>query len=263
MNWTLFEERKIYHSRARSFDFTECLSLLIWQPAPEKDNEEDTDKIVSIYLWAESVPVDIYQKFTREKLALKWCTTALIPMKCCTPKSKHKALKTFDVDIIMPSTYFVEKMAKEDLLRPIDKKQFTQFAQLNPALYSIKSYDPNNTYSIPHIIGATGIGINKARVKTALTSWEQLWDPQFKDSLILIDDAREVFHIALLTLGYPTNTQDPKHIHHAYQKLLALIPNIKAFNSDNPGEPFLTGDINIGMLWSGSALSAKQEDLQY
>lgn len=255
MNWIVTQKKTIgFIASLLSLG----LGMFITLSDTPSHNESQTDKTVSIYLWAESVPVDIYQKFTRET-GIKVVYNSFDSNEMLYTKIKTQGIKKFDVDIIMPSTYFVEKMAKEDLLLPLDKRKLTQFAQLNPALLN-KAYDPNNTYSLPHIIGATGIGINTARITTPVTSWEQLWEPRFKDALILIDDAREVFHIALLTLGYPTSTQDPQHIEAAYQKLLALIPNIKAFNSDNPSEPFLTGDINIGMLWSGSALSAKAED---
>ena len=47
-------------------------------------------------------------------------------------KIKTQGIKNFDVDIIMPQHTSL-KNGKEDLLRPIDKKQLTQFAQLNPA----------------------------------------------------------------------------------------------------------------------------------
>ena len=31
------------------------------------------------------------------------------------------------------------------------------------------------------------------------------------------------------------------------------MPNVLAFNSDNPGNPFMEGEVNVGMIWNGSA----------
>lgn len=52
-----------------------------------------------------------------------------------------------------------------------------------------------------------------------MTSWADLWKPEYKGSLLLTDDAREVFQMALLKLGYSGNTTDPKQIEAAYEEL--------------------------------------------
>ena len=46
------------------------------------------------------------------------------------------------------------------------------------------------------------LGISRDR---CITSWADLWKPEYKDSLLLTDDAREVFQMALLKLGYSGN----------------------------------------------------------
>ncbi|MEA7548733.1 ABC transporter substrate-binding protein, partial [Salmonella enterica subsp. enterica serovar Anatum] len=45
--------------------------------------------------------------------------------------------------------------------------------------------------------------------KNPITSWADLWKPEYKNSLLLTDDAREVFQMALRKLGYSGNTTDP------------------------------------------------------
>lgn len=77
----------------------------------------------------------------------------------------------------------------------------------------------------------------------------------------MMDDAREVFQVALTKLGYSGNTTDPKEIEEAYKELQKLRPNILAFNSDNPATPFIEGEVDVGMLWNGSAFVARQAGL--
>lgn len=91
-----------------------------------------------------------------------------------------------------------------------------------------------------------------------MTSWADLWKPQYKGSLLLTDDAREVFQVALRKLGYSGNTTDPKEIEAAYAELKKLMPNVAAFNSDNPANPYMEGEVNLGMVWNGSAYVARQ-----
>lgn len=159
---------------------------------------------------------------------------------------------------MVPSTYFIAKMSKEGMLQKIDKSKLSNFDNLDPSLLH-KDFDPQNDYSVPYIWGATAIGINNSEIDPAsITSWADLWKPQYKDSLLLTDDAREVFQMALLKLGYSGNTKDPKQIEEAYHELQKLMPNVLAFNSDNPANPFMEGEIDVGMLWNGSAFVARE-----
>lgn len=123
-----------------------------------------------------------------------------------------------------------------------------------------KSFDPSNDYSIPYIWGATGIGVNTDMLdKSEFTKWDDLWDQKWEGQLMLMDDSREVFHIALTKLGYSPNTTNPDEIKAAYEELRKLMPNVLVFNSDFPANPYLAGEVSAGMLWNGSAYAARQE----
>lgn len=50
-------------------------------------------------------------------------------------------------------------------------------------------------------------------------SWADLWKPELEGQVMLMDDTREVFHIALRKLGYSGNSTDPKQIDEAYAEL--------------------------------------------
>ena len=82
---------------------------------------------------------------------------------------------------------------------------------------------------------------------------------------MLLDDMRDVFSVALLTLGYSVNDSNPKHIEQAYLKMRALLPNIKIFSTDAVPNIFIDEDATIGMAWSGDCKSAQDENsrIQY
>ncbi|MCK6264993.1 extracellular solute-binding protein [Vibrio sp. ZSDE26] len=213
------------------------------------------DKELYFYNWSEYIPNEVLENFTKET-GIK-----VIYSTYESNESMYAKLKTqgSGYDLVVPSTYFVSKMHKEDMLQEIDKNKLSHFSDLDPN-YLDKPFDPNNTYSIPYIWGATGIGVNSDMLDgSSLSNWGDFWDSKWEGQLMLMDDSREVFHIALSKLGYSPNTTDPKEIEEGYQELRKLMPNVLVFNSDFPANPYLAGEVSLGMLWNGSAYMARQE----
>lgn len=212
------------------------------------------EKVVYFYNWSEYVPDGLLEQFQKET-GIK-----VIYSTYESNETLYAKLKTHPqgYDVVVPSTYFVAKMAKEGMLQPLDKGLLPNIKHLDSTLLN-HEYDPENRYSVPYIWGATGIGRNSDVILEPVTSWKQLWAPEWKESLLLMDDAREVFHIALVQLGHNPNTRDPAQIKAAFDYLKQLMPNVKAFNSDNPADPYIAGEVNLGMLWNGSAYGAQKE----
>ena len=55
--------------------------------------------------------------------------------------------------------------------------------------------------------GVTGIAYNKKYVKDEINSWEDLWNPEYKGKVLLLDDNREMIGMALKKQGSPTAAQ--------------------------------------------------------
>ncbi len=150
-------------------------------------------------------------------------------------------------------------MRKEGMLQKIDKSKLTNFSNLDPQMLN-KPFDPNNDYSIPYIWGRRPSASTARRLTRKLSPAGPTCGSRNtqKSSLLLTDDAREVFQMALRKLGYSGNTTDPKEIEAAYNELKKLMPNVAAFNSDNPANPYMEGEVNLGMVWNGSAYVARR-----
>ncbi len=218
----------------------------------QADNE-----VVYFYNWSEYIPDGLLQEFEQES-GIRVIYTTYDSNEAMYAKLKLTGSEGYD--LVVPSTYYIAKMAEEEMLQPLDKAQLSNLEHLDPALMD-KEYDPGNRYSVPYIWGATGIGINTDEVDPAtITGWSDLWDEQWRGELMLMNDPREVFHMALKILGYSTNSRDPKEIEEAYELLTKLMPNALTFNSDNPGGPYVSGDTVLGMIWNGSAFEAQKED---
>ena len=215
-----------------------------------------------VYTWAEYIPDGVLADFEKETgIKVEYSTYENNEVMY----SKLKIQKGKGYDIVVPSTYLVSKMRDEGLLQKVDKTKLSNFKNLMPDLLN-KPYDPNNDYSVPYLWGSTGIGVNSEEIDPSTVSkWADLWDTKWKNKLLLVDDVREAFGMALQKNGHSVNTKNPDEIKQAYEDLQKLMPNVRVFNADAPREPFLAGDVNLGMIWSGEANMAQKENdkIQY
>ncbi|AGH39253.1 Spermidine/putrescine-binding periplasmic protein 2 [Bibersteinia trehalosi USDA-ARS-USMARC-188] len=215
-----------------------------------------------VYNWTEYVPSSLLEQFQKET------GIEVIYSTFESNEEMYSKLKLSNgggYDIVFPSSYYVGKMAKEGMLAEIEHAKLSNFANVSKELMG-KPFDPENKYSLPYVYGLTGIGVNTAEIdSSSLNSWGDLWRKEFKGKVLLMNDAREVFHIALLLDGKSPNTQDETEIKAAYERLQKLVPNVLVFNSDSPEMPYLQGEVAVGMQWTGSAHRAKSEnpDIQF
>lgn len=224
--------------------------------APEAQAAKANDTVY-LYTWTEYVPDGLLDEFTKET-GIKVIVSSLESNETMYAKLKTQGAGG-GYDVIAPTNYFVSKMAREGMLMPLDHSKLPVIKELNPDWLD-KPYDKGNKYSLPQLLGAPGIAYNTQTYKgTNFTAWGDLWKPEYAGKIQLLDDAREVFNIALLKLGQDPNTQDPAIIKQAYEELLKLRPNVLSFNSDNPANAFISGEVELGQLWNGSVRIAKKE----
>ncbi len=162
-------------------------------------------------------------------------------------------------DVIQPSDYMVSTMLKLDMLEKLDHSKIPNLQNITPALRHPK-YDPNQEYSAAYVWGLTGIVYNKRYVKETPTSWQDLWNPKYKGHVILLNDCREVFSLALKKHGRSNNTTDPQQIEEAYRDLKKLNENVLAFDTENIKPKFISEEAWIGQMWSGDAAYSYTEN---
>ena len=216
------------------------------------------EKLLYLYNWSEYMPETVLEQFQKET-GIK-----VVYSTYDSNEAMYAKLRLLDsnnsYDLAVPSTYYVSKMRREGLLAKIDKSRLKNFGNLDEKLIN-QPFDPDNSYSVPYLWGSTGIAVNTDKVKPGtISKWRDLWKPEFKDRLLLTNDTREVFHMALRVLGYSGNDTDPVHIEAAYHELKKLVPNVRDYNSEAPRMPYLEGETDAGMIWNGEAYMARQEN---
>ncbi|XPV76542.1 MAG: ABC transporter substrate-binding protein [Desulfovibrio sp.] len=212
--------------------------------------------VVHVYNWTEYIPETVIEKFTKETdIQVQYSTydsnEALY--------TKLKLLGGHGYDVIVPSSYYIAKMRRDILLQPLQHSLIPNIRHVVPDLMN-RSYDPENMYSVPYLWGGTGLGYLKSQMSSSeVQSWDVLWSSENVGKILLQDDMREVFSVALMRLGYSINETNVIKIREAYELVKLLFNNTGVVNSDSPREYFVAEDVNVGMLWNGEAFMAQNE----
>lgn len=214
------------------------------------------NNILNIYTWSGEIPSEIIKQFEKETgINVNYSSFDSNEIMYAKLRTNSKGY-----DIVEPSSYYIQRMQHQGMLEKLDKSKLPNFKYLDPFFVN-PIYDPGNLYSIPFVWGVTGIFFNKDYVNEKETGeWSDLFNKNFLNRLMLLDEARAVFSTALRMLGYSINDNNPEHIKEAYLKLEELMPNVRVFNSDAVLSILIDEDATIGMAWNADVYSALQEN---
>ncbi len=226
------------------------------EPSPRVEFES---KEINIFTWTEYVPADIIDCF-----GLVYGVDVNVDYfssneELYTKMSFGESVNPYDV--VHPSDYMIDVLIREELLQKLDPGKLANTKNLDAGL--ISAYGDSLDFLVPYQMGTQAIVYNSETVKNPPASWADLWSPEYKGRIVSVDDNRVVIGMALLTLGYDVNTTDEAKLEEAKQKLIELMPNIRAFDSDSPKTPLVAGDVDLGIVWNGEAFLAKQENAAF
>ena len=108
-------------------------------------------------------------------------------------------------DVIVPSDYMIERLIDENMLLEIDWNNVPNRSLIAPQ-YQNLFYDPDQKYSLCYNVGTTALIYNTQLVDEVPTSWNVLWDEQYKGKVLMFNNSRDAFAIAQALLGQDFNT---------------------------------------------------------
>ncbi len=161
-------------------------------------------------------------------------------------------------DVVAPSDFMVSIMAKQGLLAELDHRRIPNSRFIESFLQNLP-FDPEQRYAIPYLWGTVGIGYDSAIIPEPPTSWEILWDARYKGRISMLNDQREVFGMALRSLGHSLNSRDPQIIEQAKHKLIAQKPLVKTYTSEAFDHLLVSGDVVLAHAWGGPIARAMRE----
>lgn len=162
-------------------------------------------------------------------------------------------------DIVVPSDYMIERLINEDMLEKIDFSNVPNLKYIDGSL-NTEAYDATGEYSVPFTWGFVGVVYNSEFVKDEVTGFADLWNGEYSGKILMMNNSRDVFAIALSRLGYSYNTTDPDHWNEAYELLREQKPLVQSYVTDEIYNKMEGGEAWIAPCYVGDYLWMKDNN---
>jgi spermidine/putrescine-binding protein len=200
---------------------------------------------VNIFIWSAYLPKEVLDDFTA-KTGIA-CNVDLYDSNEALLAKLQSGVA--DYDIVVPSDYMVKILIGEKLIQPMDRGKISNWKNLDPKFLGL-TFDPGNEYSMPYFWGTTGLGYNKQKLGT-VDSWKALFDPKNKGRILMLDDVRENFTVALKLMGKSLNTTDPAVLQQAADMLKKQHKLVKTYDSGDFANILDAGDVDLAHGYNG------------
>jgi len=217
---------------------------------------ETAKKSLNIFVWTEYVPDSVIKGF-EEKTGITVNVSTFSTNEDMLAKVKAESEGAYD--IVQPSDYMVEQMINQGMLEKLDTTKLTNLGNIGKS-YLKPSYDPTGEYSVPYLGGVGAIAVNTSKITDKITSYADLFNPKYKNSLVVLDDFRATIGMTAHSIGLSMNETDPDKLAQIKEKLLTLKDIVKLYDSDSPKSALITGDCSLGFCWSAEIALAMEEN---
>ena len=125
-----------------------CVCLFLFSPLLLA-----AENTVNVYAWSGVIPDFAIQQFEKETgIKVNFSTYDSNEVMY----AKLRAGKNPGYDVVEPSSYYIDRMRRQNMLEKIDKIKLSNFKNLNSDFLN-QAYDPQSNVSVPFIWGITGI----------------------------------------------------------------------------------------------------------
>ncbi|SDB12394.1 spermidine/putrescine transport system substrate-binding protein [Pseudobutyrivibrio sp. YE44] len=244
------------------------LSILILTAAPILSftgcgsDAEATDTLV-VLNYGKYIESDVLKRFQKETgITVKYEEYEQVE----DMYAKYKA-GSINYDVICTSDYMIETLRNEGELIPIDYSSLPNYKNIDKQIIDASAaFDPTHEYTVPYFYGTVGILYNTEMVdEETVSSWDSLWNPEYKNKIVMINSQRDAMMVALEKLGYDINTTDKKQLDEAYDLLCAEKKYVYAYLQDETYECMISEDAAMAVCYSGEAAMGMEynENLSY
>ncbi|MEM8673588.1 MAG: extracellular solute-binding protein [Cyanobacteria bacterium P01_G01_bin.67] len=181
-------------------------------------------------------------------------------------KTKNFLSKIFSKSEVNPSLTtlgdaWLATAIRQNLIKPLSSNNLANWQKLPQNWQKLGQRNSqgdltteSELYGAPYRWGSTVIAYRSDKLRATPTDWEDLWQPELRDRLSLVDSPREVIGLTLKKIGQSYNTQNLDSVADLEAELLALHKQAKLYSSDHYLEPLILGDTWAAVAWSSDIL---------
>lgn len=222
-----------------------------------KENDVMNGEKLVVYNWGEYIDPEVLTMF-EEETGIDIVYEEFETNEILYPKISSGAIA---YDVICPSDYMIQRMIENDLLSEINFDNIPNLKNIGKQyLEQSRQFDPENKYSVPYCWGTVGILYNKMMVDEPVDSWSILWDPKYKDNILMQDSVRDAFGVTLKYLGYSLNSTDLDELTEAKKLLIEQKPLVQAYVIDQVRDKMIGNEAALGVIYSGEAIYTQKEN---
>ena len=222
----------------------------------KESNMMNGEKLV-VYNWGEYIDPDVLTMF-EEETGINVVYEEFETNEILYPKVSSGAIA---YDVVCPSDYMIQRMIENDLLSEINFDNIPNIKNIGSQyMEQSKQFDPENKYSVPYCWGTVGILYNKTMVDEPVDSWSILWNPKYKDNILMQDSVRDAFGATLKYLGYSLNSTDLDELTEAKNLLIEQKPLVQAYVIDQVRDKMIGNEAALGVIYSGEAIYTQKEN---
>jgi len=153
-------------------------------------------------------------------------------------------------------------------IQPFDPSGIAGWEQLPQAWRDIVRRDEKGRlapqgklWGAPYRWGTTAIAYRADKLENAGIApprdWEDLWRPELRDRISLLNQPREAIGLTLKKLGASYNTPDLDRVPELERELAALHANVKFYSDAAYLQPLILGHTWVAVGWSADFLSLR------
>ena len=205
---------------------------------------------LNVYNWSNYVAPDTIPNFERE-----FGVTVRYGVFESNEEMLAKALTgNCGWDVVFPSNYLIRPMRENGLLAPLRHEWLKNLGNLEPR-FQTPSWDPNLRWCVPYMWGGSGIVFDR-KLSPPPTAWSDLWRPELRNHITMLDDPAEVLGACLKKLGYSINSSQPGELEQARREAVAQKILLRAYLNAEARDQLVSGDIAAAQLWATTSQQA-------
>jgi len=211
--------------------------------------------VLYVYTWSDYIDPDLVTAFEKQYN----CTVKIDTFD--TNEAMYAKLRAGGggYDVIFPSTFFVNMLADNKMLLPLNHDLLPNVAANFDARFRDKIYDASLTYTVPYTVFYTGLAFRKDKTPDVEPTWSLYLDPRFKGRSTLIGDMHMTIGAALKALGYSLNSTDTAELEKARDLVIKWKANIARFENEAYKTGLASSEFLLCMAYSGDIVQVQEE----